>query len=457
MDCQDQTKAGFSLDSHNMDSNPHETRPLKRRRIEMAPPDGFALTRASKPIYKTVVPQFSSGFNKDFDPASSKESTDNLKERRLSTVEGLDTLKERSSFQVLHALVPSRPTESDVRHYTSRTLKDRPSAFLPSLHGSLVSSQLKIDTPILQLRPPPKPPISLYPTLNTASAPLKPAVPPLPLLANKYSAKDLKSLQPPPVPLPSNPAIGAKNLRTISKTRVALATDLSTNSGVLELASIFLHDQHPDITLPESHPDIHDGRGLGLSPEKKGKSKSFKFVRYVLLSYCLEKNYIMHVFIRGGLATRASIFLERSQTSLVLWQKETERRANTLSYSDLRVTIIKILHKPIPSHTASKQPISLGIALCRIREADSMTSPGSYNFDDLYRIVLSFSSCLSNSLFNDPYQFSESRTVHICFPWQEISFAEGPSTTILPASLPLPSFEPTVNDKVLLCSRFLIL
>jgi hypothetical protein len=48
-----------------MDSNLHETRPLKRRRMEMAPPDGFAATTARKPVYKPVVPQFSSAFNGD--------------------------------------------------------------------------------------------------------------------------------------------------------------------------------------------------------------------------------------------------------------------------------------------------------------------------------------------------------------------------------------------------------
>ena len=271
-----------------MDSNPHEMRPLKRRRMEMAPPDGFTTTATTvrKPVYKPVVPQFSSAFNGDrasnltFKPSSSsKEGTDNLKEYRpvpskSSIVEGADKVKER---KVLHAL-PSKP---DTRTFTPRTPKEWPSTFLPALHGSLISSQLKIDAPILQLRPPPKPPI-------TTSAPLKPAVPPPPLLANKQFSKDLKSLQPPIVAPPSNPAIDGKSLRTISNTLVALATDLSTDSGVAELASIFLRDQHPDITLPNSHPDYHDGRGLGLSPEKS-KGKSSKLVRYALFSYCFGK------------------------------------------------------------------------------------------------------------------------------------------------------------------------
>ena len=281
-----------------MDSDLQETRPLKRRRMEMAPPDGFTSTTATtarKPVYKPAIPQFSSAFNGDhisdptstgtFKPSSSsRESTDNLRPvlSKSSIVEGADNPKER---KVLRALVPSKP---DSRTFTPRT----PSAFLPALHGSLISSQLKIDAPILRLRPPPKPPImpSYHTPITTSTSALfKPAVPPPPLLANKQFSKELKSLQPLVILPPSNPAIDGKSLRTISNTRVALATDLSTDSGVAELASIFLHDQHPDITLPNSHPDNHDGRGLRLSPEKKSKGKSSKLIRYAIFSYCLGK------------------------------------------------------------------------------------------------------------------------------------------------------------------------
>jgi hypothetical protein len=250
----------------------------------MAPPDGFTTATARKPVYKPVVPRFSSAFDGDraFDltstaskpSSSSKESTDNLRLvlSKSSIVDGADNLKER---KVLHAPVPG------TRTFTPRTPKERPSTFLPALHGSLIS---KTDGPILQLRPPPKPPITMpsYHTPITTNALLKPAVPPPPLLANKQFSKNLKTLQPPVVPPSSNSAIDGKSLRSISNTRVALATDLSTDSGVAELASIFLHDQHPDITLPNSHPDDHDGRGLGLSPEKKSKRRSVKLVRYAL-------------------------------------------------------------------------------------------------------------------------------------------------------------------------------
>ena len=177
-------------------------------------------------------------------------------------------------------------------------------------------------------------------------------------------------------------------------------------------------------------------------------------------STALKRDYTIHTsFVRGGLAARASTIFEQSQTSLVLWQKETERRANTLSSLDLRVNIIKILQKPLP---LGSKLISPGIALCRIRREtnNAILHHKSYNIDDLYRIAFSFPSNLTKSVFNDPLQFSEGRTVRICCPWQEISFTE---ESTLPASLPLPSSEPTltpdvtVNNRTLLCSRFFIL
>jgi hypothetical protein len=284
--------------------------------MEMAPPDGFtttATTARNVTVYKPAVPRFSSAFNGD--PASdlastgtlkpsssSKESSDNHRPvlSKSFIVEGADKLKER---KVLHALVPSNP---DTRTFTPRT----PSAFLPALHGSLISSQLKTDAPILQLRPPPKLPIMLsYHTPITT-------VPPPPLLANKQFSKDLKSLQPPVIPPPSNSAIDGKSLRKISNTRVALATDLSTDSGVAELASIFLHDQHPDITLPNSHPDNHDGRGLGLSPEKKSKGKSSKLVRYALFSSCLGKGFYNPYIFRQKWFSGSCIYILRTVSNL---------------------------------------------------------------------------------------------------------------------------------------------
>jgi hypothetical protein len=71
-------------------------------------------------------------------------------------------------------------------------------------------------------------------------------------------------------------------MRTISTTRVARATDLRTDSGNAELASIFLHDQHPNIinlTNGDASTNIDEHRGILVSPEKDMKGKGPKFVR----------------------------------------------------------------------------------------------------------------------------------------------------------------------------------
>jgi hypothetical protein len=81
-------------------------------------------------------------------------------------------------------------------------------------------------------------------------------------------------------------------LRTISTTLIARATDLFTDNGASELASILLHDQHPDIQFPSTD-DFDERRGIMMSPEKGGKGRE-KFVRCVL-SYLA--NLKAHIFI----------------------------------------------------------------------------------------------------------------------------------------------------------------
>ena len=97
----------------------------------------------------------------------------------------------------------------------------------------------------------------------------------------------------------------------------------------------------------------------------------------------LERDYAIHTsFVRGGLAACASAFFKQSQTSLILWQKETEHHANTLLSSDLCVNIIKILQKSLP---LGLKLISPGIALCRIWCEANYDTPHHklYNNDEL--------------------------------------------------------------------------
>jgi hypothetical protein len=142
---------------------------------------------------------------------------------------------------------------------------------------------VKPEKPALGLRPL-KPPISLDEWEGSTSAePSLHRLPPPPIPPPETPSKPLKSLGPPPVPFKPF-ATPDKSMRTISTTHIALMNDLSTESGKAELASIFLHDQHPDILAHAE--DSEDGNlNLGVSPQKmgrtsKGKGKEPKFVRY---------------------------------------------------------------------------------------------------------------------------------------------------------------------------------
>ena len=173
------------------------------------------------------------------------------------------------------------------------------------------------------------------------------------------------------------------------------------------------------------------------------------------------------ISISNGLAARASSLLDRSHTSLILWQKELEKHSSTISSPDLCMRIVKILHKPLPPRGHSMQPKSTtsspGIALCQLLSNATKTP----NLDELHRVLFSFSATSTHGSVRDPDQFVEGRVVHIWAPWHEISHSLSPlQPDVLPASLPLPSSDPLcspnaldlpVTDKTLLCSRFLII
>lgn len=91
----------------------------------------------------------------------------------------------------------------------------------------------------------------------------------------------LNTILPPRLPTPA----AREQMHPISKTTIARATDLTTDQGTAELASIFLRDQHPDISNQAKDPDDVNGFWMGVSPEKgarntKGKGKE-KFIRCV--------------------------------------------------------------------------------------------------------------------------------------------------------------------------------
>ncbi|KAJ7879590.1 hypothetical protein B0H14DRAFT_1606614 [Mycena olivaceomarginata] len=152
--------------------------------------------------------------------------------------------------------------------------------------------------PSVTIPEPVLPPMPVFPRPVSKNAALRQlAAPPAPVASSSKLPPPLKSLAPPPPPAPSAPAASSskllplkpplppasasltsdRTLRTISTTLIARATDLFTDNGASELASILLHDQHPDIQFPSTD-DFDERRGIMMSPEKGGKGRE-KFVR----------------------------------------------------------------------------------------------------------------------------------------------------------------------------------
>ena len=100
---------------------------------------------------------------------------------------------------------------------------------------------------------------------------LRKVPPPPPLLVPNKTPVPLKTLAPPVLQVHTP----KREMKTISTTRVARATDPMTDSGHAELLSIFLRDQHH---LVSSY-DRELNRGIFSSPEKGVKGKGPRFLR----------------------------------------------------------------------------------------------------------------------------------------------------------------------------------
>ncbi|KAJ7761001.1 hypothetical protein B0H16DRAFT_1312438 [Mycena metata] len=272
--------------------------------------------------------------------------------------------------------------------------------------------------PTIAKPPPPPPPVPIFPqpvSKNAALRQLAPPAPPAPTASSSKLTAPLKPLVPPTLPAPVTPS-SDRTLRTISTTLIARATDLFTDNGASELASIFLHDQHSDMQFPSSD-DVDERRGIMMSPEKGGKGK--------------EK------FMRHGLAARAAALYDRSHASLSLWEAEM---AHTLTSSsrrglnpDMRLRILHILHIPAPvSHPSSKLSTP-GVALCHLLAAPASESSNSLVFpkpkDSIYAVLLSFSSlsppprpqAQTQLAIRNPEDFTEGGEVYVWKPWQVIA------------------------------------
>ncbi|KAJ7646727.1 hypothetical protein FB45DRAFT_180613 [Roridomyces roridus] len=359
----------------------------------MAQPDGFSKPRAP-PVAKSSIPKFASAFGT---PPPVKRP-----------------LKAKDA--------PRPPKPLDSASETRSTTKTKPPlrALKPPvpLFDSGRSKHADEPLPVPPRMPPPPifPPVAApkIPALRQLAAP---PPPPPPVASSSKATAALKPLVPPPHPaFGAQPGSADRNMRTISTTLLARATDMLTEHGQSELASILLHDQYPDIP---SMDDVDENRGVMVSPEKSSKGK--------------EK------FARNGLAARAAALYERSYSSLALWEAEM---AHSLSSSsrrslglnpDMRLRIIHVLHIPTPISQPSSKASIPGVALCHIISApagsDSSGPSLPQSKDGICAVLFSFSSLSPPARphaaaaqwdVRNPEDFAQGREVYVWKPWQKL-------------------------------------
>ncbi|KAJ7121344.1 hypothetical protein C8R43DRAFT_1033922 [Mycena crocata] len=371
--------------SKRNEGSEHAETPGKRARL-MPPPDGFSKPK-TRPVSKASAPKFTSGF--DAPPVTAKRPSKVIEVQRVSKFADSDAPDAVRPKPQMRALKPPIPLlDSGSRPVATSSPQPAP-------------------------RIPPLPIFPLPASKNAALRQLAPLpAPPVPVASSFKLTTTFKPLAPPP--LPPSTASSDRNLRTISTTLIARATDLFTDNGASELASILLHDQHPDIQFSSTPDDVDERRGIQMSPEKSGRGK--------------EK------FVRNGLAARAAALYDRSHASLALWEAETNHTLSSSAASsrrglnpDMRLRIVHILHIPSPvSHPSSKLSIP-GVALCHILAApasDPLLHPRSK--DTLNAVLFSFSSFSPPAYFQgqtqlnlrNPEDFVEGKEVYVWKPWQ---------------------------------------
>ncbi|KAJ6538897.1 hypothetical protein DFH09DRAFT_1368792 [Mycena vulgaris] len=379
------------MSKRNEGHDSHSETPKKRARL-MISPDGFSKP-TTKPTIKSSVPKFTSAF--DTPPAPPPPH-----------------IKRPLKADEVHR--PSKFVESDVANVakpnrTMRALKPP----VPLFSSGSKPATNSVPAPCLPPLPIFPPPVSKNAALRQLAPPPAPA-PSAPVASSSKLTTTLKPLAAPPHPAPATSSSSDRSLRTISTTLIARATDLFTDNGASELASIFLHDQHPDIQFQSTPEDVDESRGIMMSPEKGGKGK--------------EK------FLRNGLAARAAALYDRAHSSLSLWEAEmahalyssapTSRRGLN---PDMRLRIVHILHVPSPvPHPSSKLSIP-GVALCHLLAAPVPDPLGqSRSKDALCAVLFSFSSLSPPAhphaqtplATRNPEDFSEGREVYVWKPWQ---------------------------------------
>ena len=239
----------------------------------MGMPDGFE--KAASPKVKVSAPRFTSAFAAE--SRSNPTAKANLTKaphsfldpqlRNVSSSENAKTTTRRGGTHATTSLASGvhLATRMDVasgRPDPFVAFKDRPSHdknLRPMQQDLLAFIDDTSISPDVRLRTIQVPQLAFIPQEN-----------------EEYMAKPMKHISSPPR-LPAGE--GPKHNLTISTTSIARFTDINTEGGNAELASIFLDDQHPEMLQKEGGGEA--GRGLGFSPQKKRYGHHGpQFVRY---------------------------------------------------------------------------------------------------------------------------------------------------------------------------------
>ncbi|KAF7315879.1 hypothetical protein MIND_00104400 [Mycena indigotica] len=329
--------------------------PGKRPRL-MAQPDGFSKPRPPK---LAAPPKFASAFDGmetdrlDKRAAESASKAQKPQQKPFPTFSAFDSALKKPS---------SRPNGLPPAAQHARPMKSAPKPPVPLFNPAPPPSP-----PRARIRQPPPLPVPTPPPVEfSALRQMKLDPPPIPITPPKPSTT-LKNLVPPRVPVVPATSIPPEKLRTINTTMLARTTDIFSESGPSELASLLL-DYHAEVDEWATPHALEEKRGLIVSPEKanaKGKEK--------------EK------FVRGGLAAWARSFYDARESARSLWEKDTMRLISSLATRrvssllslnpDMRLRVKHILHVPqLGFHQKPKADLSIpGIALCHIIAAPTVT------------------------------------------------------------------------------------
>ncbi|KAJ7228237.1 hypothetical protein GGX14DRAFT_412459 [Mycena pura] len=399
----------------------------------MGPPDGFSTRKPrTKPIAKSSFPKFISGFDS---PSTPTKQVSNAPQ-------GFNAVEPKRASRALNNFIPAfdgpddgaaTPTKRVPKVSATLMVPKPPDPNFPNLaEPKQAMRAVKLPVPLFNAPKPaapsphaprPPPPLPAPPQRNPNNTTLRQlALPPIPstlIASSSKSTSSLKALAPPPPPAPVAPS-SDRIMHTISTTLIARATDLFTDNGPSELASLLIQDQHPDIQSWSTPDDVDERRGIMVSPEKGRRGK--------------EK------FVRNGLAARARVLYDRHSASLVLWEAEMAHTLASSSSSsrrglnpDMRLRILHILHIPTPVSGPSSKIDIPGVALCHILAAPTPDPLGSLpcprTNDGACAVLLSFSSLAPSAHrqgqtqldIRNPEDFSEGREVHVWKPWQVLA------------------------------------